>query len=1281
MKITKMTSRYLIAAIIAAIQFVPLFQMESKAVLTNFITTSGGKFYDGLQELRWCSVNIPFVDMTEDGEGGTWKELNQWEQEDLIKTVVQMNGKVIRRYALSTKQPNKTYAAHVQGPGQFSEQAFVAFDRFLALCNQYNVRIIVPFVDQYDYNWNGGIKSYEAFRGVALDDGYNFVTNMQIRADFKATINYVLNRTNTVTGIKYKDDKAILAWETGNELWCENKNYAWVTDIAAYVKSIDSNHLLIDGDMEPSVAGRPCMTDPNIDIVSNHYYKWSNGHTDLTASLIADAAITRGIKPLIVGEHGLTNATDIHNMLDAVTVQGVSGCMLWSLRGHREAGGFWQHEEGSWTGDGVDYWAYHWPGFPINDNYGETTVIQDVYQHAFSINGQIAPAIPIPAAPVLLSISNPTVAINWKGSVGGKNYDIQRSVDNSSWTTIATNVYDIYKNYSYPANYSDASATSSGYYYRIIAKNTSGSSSPSNVVIWGTPPVVVPVTSVSVSPTTASIYIGYTQQLTVTVLPSNATTKTVNWSSSNSSIASVNSSGLVTGVATGTATITVTTVDGNKTATCAFTVTPVAVTGVSLSPTTGSLIVGGGTIQLTATVSPSNATNKNVIWSSSNTSVATVNSSGLVSSVAVGTAIITVTTQNGSKTATSAISVSATVPAPWTTGDIGAVAATGSASYSGSTFTLNGSGYDIEENVDEFRFVHQPKSGDVTVTARVVSITNTNAWAKAGVMIRESLNDNSAMVFMPVTYSNGTFFQMRTSTGGISQETTVVAGIATPYWVRVTRVGNTYTGYTSSDGTTWTQLGSTTFTMTTTAYIGLAVTSHNDGTLCTAVFDNVTVSGTTTVPVTSVSVSPTSATIIAGVTQQLTATVLPSNATNKTVSWASNNTSIATVNSSGLVTGVAAGSATITVTTLDGSKTATSSINVTATTVPVTSVSVSPTSTTIVAGGTQQLSTTVLPSNATNKTISWTSSNTLVATVNSSGLVTGIAAGSATITVTTQDGNKTATSAITVTSNPAPVVIDKFEGYSGLNVNLQTAYVCNSSGNNFTVTLNDTYKFEGSYGMQCAYTIGTPDYAGVISSISQNWNGRNNLSFWLKPDGSNRTLTIQFKEASGEYWESYYTFSGTTVTTIQIPFSGFVHPSWFSGGNGIKDLGSITEFSIYINQGSGSTGSSTIYFDNIRAIYVVGSQTAKVTTSLSSLENNELIVTTYPNPATEAINLKFVQEGEYSLTLMDITGRLLEISKISGNSAEMNIARYPNGFYFIRIDGNNLSKVTKIIKK
>jgi uncharacterized protein YjdB len=171
-------------------------------------------------------------------------------------------------------------------------------------------------------------------------------------------------------------------------------------------------------------------------------------------------------------------------------------------------------------------------------------------------------------------------------------------------------------------------------------------------------PATVSVTGVSLNVGNRSLEVGQMFQLTETITPSNATNKAVSWSSSNGNVASVSTAGLVTAKVVGTATITVTTVNGNKTATCVITVQPatVSVTGVSLNVGNRSLEVGQ-TFQLTETITPSNATNKAVSWSSSNGNVASVSTAGLITAKVAGTATITVTTVNGNKTATCAITV------------------------------------------------------------------------------------------------------------------------------------------------------------------------------------------------------------------------------------------------------------------------------------------------------------------------------------------------------------------------------------------------------------------------------------------------------------------------------------------------------------------------------------------------------------------------------------------------------------------------------------------------
>lgn len=166
----------------------------------------------------------------------------------------------------------------------------------------------------------------------------------------------------------------------------------------------------------------------------------------------------------------------------------------------------------------------------------------------------------------------------------------------------------------------------------------------------------VAVESVTLNPTTLTLEKGSTGTLTATVAPQNATNNTVTWSSSNPEFATV-ANGTVTAVSAGTATITVTTVDGNHKATCTVTVIPktVQVSGIQVQGS-ASVYVGGST-KLTATVTPTNATNQKVTWSSNNESVATVGTDGTVTAVSAGTATITVTTEDGQKTAACTVTV------------------------------------------------------------------------------------------------------------------------------------------------------------------------------------------------------------------------------------------------------------------------------------------------------------------------------------------------------------------------------------------------------------------------------------------------------------------------------------------------------------------------------------------------------------------------------------------------------------------------------------------------
>ena len=173
----------------------------------------------------------------------------------------------------------------------------------------------------------------------------------------------------------------------------------------------------------------------------------------------------------------------------------------------------------------------------------------------------------------------------------------------------------------------------------------------------------------------------------------------------------------------------------------------------------------------------------------------------------------------------------------WTDVDVGSVGLAGSASYANSVFTVNGSGQGVFSSADELNFMWQPLSGDGSIVARVVSLTG-NASPPAGVMIRETLNANANSAFS--AYRSSTMFFVERSTTGASSSYQTGTGGALPYWVALSRVANTFTSYTSIDGVNWVQVGTAeTISMAQNVYIGLAVSSDDNTSLSTAVFDNV----------------------------------------------------------------------------------------------------------------------------------------------------------------------------------------------------------------------------------------------------------------------------------------------------------------------------------------------------------------------------------------------------------------------------------------------------------
>ena len=495
--------------------------------------------------------------------------------------------------------------------------------------------------------------------------------------------------------------------------------------------------------------------------------------------------------------------------------------------------------------------------------------------------------------------------------------------------------------------------------------------------------VRIPVTSIALDKTSETVYIGDTLTLTATVSPETATDKTVTWSSSNTSVATVDQDGNVTTKGVGTATITATTNDGtNLKASCQITVKPILVSYVSLNEESIAL-TSGSSRTLTASVLPADATTKTVSWSSSNTSVARVSSSGTVTAVGNGTAVIKATATDGSgvfatcevtvTTLVSGITLSKTSLSlhPEETFKLTATISPSTASNKALTWTSSNKSV---ATVDENGNITALANGTAVITASTIDGSNKKASCTVTVVTPVSsieLDQTS----LALTKGNS-----ETLTASVSPEDASDKEI-------VWSSSNTSVAAVDQNG------------KVTAAGNGNAIitASAKDG---SGVYAECEVSVTTLVS--SLSLNKTSLVLEEGNYETLRVTVTPSTASDKTINWSSSDRSVARVDNTGKVTAVKAGTAVITASAADGSG-AEVKCTVTVESVLVSSISLNKTSLSLYTGNSETLTATVLPENASDPTVTWSSSNTAVATVDQNGKISAHSVGTTTITAVAND--------------------------------------------------------------------------------------------------------------------------------------------------------------------------------------------------------------------------------------------------------------------------------------
>ena len=508
----------------------------------------------------------------------------------------------------------------------------------------------------------------------------------------------------------------------------------------------------------------------------------------------------------------------------------------------------------------------------------------------------------------------------------------------------------------------------------------------------------VAVESVELDKTELSLFVDESATLTATVKPGDATDQSVSWKSSNEKVAKVSSSGEIQAIGVGKATITVTTMDGGKTASCSVEVKNRVESITITAPYGEKEISVGSTLQLKVTVTPEGLSDTETEWKSSNTSVATVSTDGLVTAKSKGTVTITVTVKNGSETKTATYEITVIKPvtkvsvSPTTlemyVGDVidmgKALTVTvepADTEYSGFKYTTSTPGI---ISVSQGMMTGE-KAGTVTLFIAPNSANPQNLKAEVKITVKAKVEGINIQGSEIKTVQVKKTIQLKASITPSNASQEVVWSSSKPAVATVDANG-LVTGVTAG-----------TAVITATSKENPSIKAS-----CTVRVESVNI------PVSSVELDRSSLSLKKGDVYTLNATVKPDDATDKTVSWKSSNTSVATVDSNGKVKAIAGGSATITATA--GGVSAKCSVTVS---VPVTSVSLNKTSLNLMVGDTETLSATIYPSDATNKNVTWKSSNTSVATVQS-GKVSAVGVGTAQITVTTNNGSKKATCTVTV---------------------------------------------------------------------------------------------------------------------------------------------------------------------------------------------------------------------------------------------------------------------------
>lgn len=372
----------------------------------SFVERSGSTLMLDGKPFRFSGTNIYWLGLREINGGGAAYP-SHFMVDDALATAELMGATVIRSHTLGTSVGCQLCIEPERG--KFNPVAFQAIDYAVQSAKKHHLRLLIPLVDNWHY-YLGGKHTFTDWHGIANESAFYY--NAAVVGDFKQYINVLFNHVNSYTGIAYKDDPTILAWETGNEL---NAPFYWVQAMAAYIKSIDHHHLLMDGNAGETRGASLFWQDlkiSSIDLYTGHYYPPSVSALHRQAQLVRAAD-----RVFIVGEYdwNTTDGDTLSSFLkELLENENVAGDMYWSLFPHNDTSGYVIQDE---------HYTLYYPG-NTPDMRKRVQMLRD---HAYAMQGiPITMKVPV-GMPFITSTREHTVS--WRGAFGADTYSIERSIE------------------------------------------------------------------------------------------------------------------------------------------------------------------------------------------------------------------------------------------------------------------------------------------------------------------------------------------------------------------------------------------------------------------------------------------------------------------------------------------------------------------------------------------------------------------------------------------------------------------------------------------------------------------------------------------------------------------------------------------------------------------------------------------------------------------------------------------------------------------------------------